>query len=194
MGMEFELKYAASGDVLAEIAHTLAAGPARYDMETTYYDTPNLILSARRYTLRRRLENGRSVCTVKTPVEQNLRGEWEAAADSIEAAIPQLCAMGAPSDLADLTAAGVVPICFARFTRLAYCVNFGESQLELALDQGILSGGGREMPLSELEIELKSGTPEDAVRYGRLLATRYGLHTEKRSKFRRALSLYKGEI
>lgn len=194
MGMEFELKYAADRDVLAEIANALASQPVRYDMETTYYDTPDLTLSARRYTLRRRMENGRSVCTVKTPVGQNLRGEWEAAAGSIEAAIPQLCAMGAPGDLADLTAARVVPICFARFTRLAYAVTFGKSQLEVALDQGILSGGGKELPLSELEIELKSGKPEDAVRYGQLLATRYGLHTERRSKFRRALSLYKGEI
>lgn len=194
MGMEFELKYAAGRDVLAEIANAFADEPVRYDMETTYYDTKDLTLSARRYTLRRRLENGRSVCTVKTPAGQNLRGEWEAAADSIEAAIPQLCALGAPVDLADLTAAGVMPICFARFTRLAYAVTFGQSQLELALDSGILSGGGREVPLSELEIELKSGTPEDAVRYGQLLVARYGLRTEKRSKFRRALSLYKGEI
>ncbi|MBE6923716.1 MAG: CYTH domain-containing protein [Ruminococcaceae bacterium] len=193
MGIEFEMKYSAEP---AQQEAVLAAYPLEYQtfqMETTYFDTPDSALSHRHITLRRRMENDASVCTVKTPVSTYGRGEWECECEDIEQAIPKLCKLGADEALLSLTAAGVVPVCGARFTRQAGVVTFRESQLEIALDRGILSGGGQEMPLCEIEVELKSGSPEDAVAFGALLAQRFGLVPQKRSKFRRALALAKGE-
>ena len=54
-------------------------------------------------------------------------------------------------------------------------------------------GGGQEIPLCEVEVELKSGDPETAVAFATALAQRFGLEPEKKSKFRRALALAKGE-
>ena len=66
-------------------------------------------------------------------------------------------------------------------------------KVELALDEGVLSGGSREVPLCEVEVELKSGSREAAVIYATQLAVAYGLKQEKGSKFRRAKALAEGE-
>ena len=66
MAKEFEVKYRVSPETFSRLEADF--GPFReITMETTYYDTPDKILSARRWTLRRRMENGVSVCTLKTP-------------------------------------------------------------------------------------------------------------------------------
>lgn len=188
MGIEFELKYRATEQSQAAIARQVENWQT-IAMETTYYDTANLALSEKRYTLRRRLENGVSVCTVKTPANGHGRGEWEVKAQTIEAAIPELCKLGAPADLPALTGDGVMPICGARFTRRAAVVTMDGAVLELALDRGILFAGNREIPLCEVEVELKQGAQSQALAYGRVLAERFGLEPEPRSKFRRALAL-----
>ena len=164
-----------------------------YEMETTYYDAADGALSDRHVTLRRRMENGLSVCTVKTPVSGYGRGEWECECDDIHAAIDRLVALGASRELLLLTAAGVVPVCGAKFTRRALTVEYEGAVLELALDRGVLLGGGREIPLCEVEVELKSGQPEQAVAFAQALAEKFGLKPENKSKFRRALALAKGD-
>ena len=93
----------------------------------------------------------------------------------------------------ELTAEGIVDICGARFTRLAASLTAEGCTLELALDRGVLLGGGREMPLCEVEVELKEGSEEGALAFARHLAETYGLRSEKKSKFRRALDLAKKE-
>ena len=89
MGVEFELKYAMPEEALAAICREYPGRWDRIAMETTYYDTPAGDLSARRYTLRTRLENGVPVCAVKTPAEDGSRGEWEVQEADITAAVPQ---------------------------------------------------------------------------------------------------------
>ena len=191
MATEYELKFKASADVLAAMDAAYPGG-TRLEMETAYYDTPTGAMSARRYTLRRRLENGISVCTLKTPAA-DARGEWETECDCIEAAIPKLIEMGAPADLGELTKAGLVHICGAKFTRLAKTVILPECTLEIALDQGILLGGGKTEPLCEAEVELKDGAKAACDAFAGELAKKFGLVTEEKSKFARALRLYKGE-
>ena len=64
--------------------------------------------------------------------------------------------------------------------------------MEIALDQGILTGGNREQPFAELEVELKEGSEEAAIRFAEGLAAKYGLTPEKKSKFARARALAEG--
>ena len=63
--------------------------------------------------------------------------------------------------------------------------------VELALDRGILCGGKKEIPLCEVEVELKDGSKEAAAFFALELAKKYGLDPENKSKFRRALDLTK---
>ncbi len=193
MGVEFELKFSAQPEQQEAIFGAFPGDYATFDMETTYYDALDSALSERHITLRRRFENGESVCTVKTPTSGYGRGEWDCRCDKIEDAIPELCKLGAPEELLAFTAGGVTPICGAKFFRRALLVEFAGAELELALDKGVLMGGGKEVPLCEVEVELKSGAEDAAVEFGVILARRFGLIPQKKSKFRRALALAKGE-
>lgn len=193
MGIEYELKFTATPDILPVIAGQYGTESVRYQMETTYYDTPSCALSQRHYTLRRRLENGKSVCTLKTPAGQDTRKELETECSSIYDALPALIRMGAPEDFCALLDEGIAPLCGAKFTRLAFTIPYGSSLLELALDEGSLSGGGKTIPLCEVEVELKKGSQEDANMFALLLAEAYHLEPEPRSKFFRARMLSKGE-
>ena len=192
MGREFELKYAATPSVQDQLRAIY--GPwHQFSMETTYFDTPNGTLSAHRMTLRLRKENDDVVCTLKTPLSDGSRGEWECAADNIADGIQTLVAKGAPSQLLELTKGGVIERCGARFTRFACQIPTSDGFAELALDAGVLLGGGKEIPLCEIEIELKSGSDTAAVAIAQQLAAQFALQVEPSSKFRRALRLAQGE-
>ena len=188
MGREFELKYRADEKTIAAIRAEFG-GFSPISMETTYYDTSDAALSRLRWTLRRRYENGVSVCTVKTPEKGGARGEWETECSDIVTAVPKLCALGAPAELKALAAEGLVQVCGAKFTRLAANVPLPECTVELALDQGCLLGGGKELPFAEVEVELKEGSEDAAIAFAEDLAVRFGLVPEPMSKYRRALGL-----
>ena len=192
MATEYEWKFQATSRQLAAIAAAFPETGVKISMETTYFDTPTGALSARHYTLRRRLENEESVCTLKTPAG-NARSEFEVRCEDISQAVGQFPAMGCPGDFSRLVQEGILPICGAKFTRIAKTVCLPEGTVELALDEGILMGGGREMPLCEVEVELKSGDVRFCDLFARTLAARFGLTQEEKSKFRRALALYRGE-
>lgn len=194
MAIEYELKFQATETVLEQIFAQYGENPCQsFQMETTYYDTPSGALSARHYTLRRRMENEESVCTLKTPAEGNGRNEQEIPCDSIEKAIPIFCQTGAPENFGQLVQEGLVAVCGAKFHRRAITLQLEDCVLELALDQGILTGGGQEIPLCEVEVELKDGEKISADLFATILSSQYGLTVQRYSKFRRALALYKGE-
>ena len=188
MGREFELKYRAS-------ANQMAAIMADYDgfreitMETTYYDTPERSLAPRHWTLRRRMENGVSICALKIPCADGGRTEWETEAPDITSGVSELCKLGAPEELETLVSGGLEAICSARFIRQAALIELENCTVELALDRGILRGGARIELLGEVEVELKSGSDEAATAFAKALATKYRLIPESRSKYKRALAL-----
>ena len=190
MGAEYELKYRADGQILKSVFTTFPARWQTVVMETTYYDTLDHSLSGQKYMFRKRLENNISVYTLKTPGNGAERGEWEVNCDSITDAISELCKLDCPADFHALCAKGFIPICGARFTRKAGTFNLLDCTVELALDQGILFSGEKEIPLCELEVELKSGSREAADAFARQLADIYDLQPEEKSKFARALALY----
>lgn len=190
--MEYERKFKATPSLLAEINSAFSGNCSRISMETTYYDTPSGALSSRKFMLRKRLENGISVCTLKAPAGE-ARREWEAECESIENATPKLVALGCPGELTELVKEGLVSICGAKFTRIAKTILLQGGAVELALDQGVLFGGGRETPLCEVEVELKSGENAVCDDFADTLALQFRLTREDRSKFSRSLALYKGE-
>ena len=188
MGKEFELKYAATPEILEAVRKDLGA-VTKIAMETTYYDTADKDLSARQMTLRRRFENGISVCTLKAPAGKNSRKEWETEAASIQTAVPELCKLSGWQELEIFSAKGLVAYCGARFTRLASTVTLPDCVVEIALDSGVLMAGSREVPLCELEVELKSGSEAAATAFANMLASAHGLTREAKSKFARAMAL-----
>lgn len=195
MGIEYELKFQANAAALEAIAAEYSRYPSKqFQMETTYYDTPSGALSQRHYTLRRRMENEKSICTLKTPAAGHGRNEIELECNCIEDAIPVLCASGAPENFEALVQEGLIAVCGAQFRRTAITLESRDCTLELALDNGTLTGGGKTIPLCEVEVELKEGQTDSADLFAQMLAIQFGLLPETKSKFRRALALYKGEL
>lgn len=193
MGLEYEWKFAAAPAQLDAIAAAYPGQWKQLRMETVYYDTPTGALSARRITLRRRMENGAAICTVKTDLGNGARGEWECPCGSIADAVPILCKLGAPAELESLAADGLVAVCGAQFTRRAKLLPVPGGTAELALDCGVLRGGTREAPLCEMELERKSGDFSATAALAQQLANRFSLAVLPESKFRRAFALAKGE-
>jgi len=191
MGREFELKFRADAAVIAEIREKYGSFTP-ISMETTYYDTFDLKLALHRWTLRRRMENGVSICTFKRPHDDGGRDEWEVEANSIMEGVMQLCKAGADWELMRCASGGLMEVCGARFTRLAKTLEVPGGIVELALDEGVLLGRGKKLPFAEVEIELKEGSDEAAVVFAKALAEEFTLTEEPRSKFVRAMALAMG--
>lgn len=184
MATEIELKYQASPALLEQLKNTFPDGYTCIAMTTTYYDTPDGALSARRWTLRHRQEGTRHICTLKTPAPGGARGEWEVEDDSIIHALEPLEA------LSGLTLPRQpVPVCGARFSREAKLLVMDEFTAELALDSGWLHNGEKVQHFSEIELELKAGSRQAMEAFGRELEERFGLRVQPKSKFARAMAL-----
>ncbi len=189
MGREFELKYAATDETLESVRKKWEHW-TRISMETTYFDTATGELSRKNCTLRRRMENGKSVCTLKTPAPGYGRQEWELEKDW---GVETVKALFAKASLPEIPFEDLAVRCGARFVRLAKTVEIPGGTVEIALDQGVLLGKDREIPLCELEVEVKSGDETAACLWAEKLAETYDLKPERRSKFARASALAKGE-
>lgn len=188
MGREFELKYRADERSITAIQGKFGEFTP-ISMETSYYDTADGILNRLHWTLRRRYENGISVCTLKTPAAGSGRGEWEVRAPDIAAALPLLQKLDTPEGLRFFSADALVLSCGARFTRLAKTLEIPGAVVELALDRGFLLGGGQELPFAEVEAELKEGSEEAVLAFAQELAAEFSLEPEPKSKHARAMAL-----
>lgn len=190
MGQEIEHKFKGKEALFALLARDYP-GLSPISMETAYFDDASRTLAGRQWMLRRRLENGDSLCTLKTPLPDGSRGEWEIRERDLPRALLQLVALGAPDELSTL--GPLIQVCGARFLRRARLVAADGATFELALDQGVLLGGGRELPFWEVELEYKSGDLAAFRRYCEAFAHAYGLEPEPRSKFARAYALAQEE-
>lgn len=197
MGKETEFKLAVAGEALlaqilsgAQIAACRQSPFTDIRMRTTYYDTLDGFFSARRWMLRMRMENARSVVTMKTPGEGHTRGEWECGSESLAAALPELLRLGAPEALRTLDPAQLIPVCGAGFTRRTAPLQLPDgTRCMVCGDCGLLSGGGRTQPLCELELELVSGSETALAAFAAQLAAAYHLQEQPQSKLQRARAL-----
>ena len=125
MATEFEIKLRAKsveqlGEILrdAQVVKLAQEKLREIHMRTTYFDTADGALSSRKWMLRVRQENEKSVVTMKTPGEGYARGEWECEGKTPEEAVETLVSKGAPEELLALTKPGLEMVCGAEFVRL----------------------------------------------------------------------------
>ena len=123
MGTEFELKYRATEQDISTIAEDIPGEELRLQMQTTYYDSIGGSLSSRHWTLRRRLENGKSTCTLKVPAGDTAQQEWEVESNSIAEGVIELCKLGCPEELASLAGTGLVEYEFAISIEIPGCAS-----------------------------------------------------------------------
>lgn len=136
-----------------------------------YYDTPEAELNTQRAALRVRQANGRFVQTLKTQGELEgaayRRQEWEWPLDEPELNV-QLLAETPLSLQADLKR--LRPVFETNFTRRIVMLDDGQALIECAVDSGSVIAGEQTRPLHEVELELKSGSPERLMVWAKRLA------------------------
>ena len=64
-----------------------------------------------------------------------------------------------------------------------------ETVVEMAIDQGFISAGGKKETIDEVELELKEGSLADILAYTAKIAAEVPVFTESRSKYARGLAL-----
>jgi inorganic triphosphatase YgiF len=176
--METELKLLiAPADVaafrrLALLKQFAIAKPVTRLLRNTYFDTPDLHLKEHGMELRVRRAGGVAIQTLKAvgqAAEAGLhqRQEWEA---RVTGPLPELASLmtlveagstwgkvlGTPGLAQELA-----PIFGSEVRRTVWNLRLAQgAEVELALDQGELRHGDTHEPISEIELELKAGTPE----------------------------------
>jgi triphosphatase len=195
---EFELKLEVQADRAEAVEAAVRNGPVvRQRLLARYFDTPDRALAARGVVVRLRKEGAQWVQTAKAPGDRPLE-RLEHNVDLTGRATPQLDLArhdGAPVGerirrALKLKPADAFPaleqIYQTDITRLSRLVSAGEASVEIAWDSGRISAntseGKRSLPVHELELELKQGSPANAVELARYWCQAHGLWLSSVSK------------
>lgn len=159
-------------------------------LRSVYFDTPGHALRNRGVTLRVRRDGDRFVQTVKQRqgAGEFGRNEWEAPVQG-EAPAPE--ALGATPAGAVLNgdAAELAPVFATNVERTVHLWREGDTVVEVSLDEGEIVADGHSEPIRELELELKSGSPQALFALARELARRTPMRLTFESKGERGYRL-----
>lgn len=133
----------------------------REHIETTYFDTPERLFTDHGFALRvRKHRKGRLLSIKQTGSFGIERGEWERPISGDEPS---------PEDISETPAAALLhengagrrlePLYTVAVDRATFLVKEGTSRIEVAVDRGEIKHNGRQLPICELELELKKGDP-----------------------------------
>jgi inorganic triphosphatase YgiF len=185
---EIELKFACGPEDLAAV---LAAAPAGDDetreLISVYFDTPDLALQKAGASLRVREHKGQRIQTLKRG-QGLVREEHEApieglAPDPALEPLPKLLPQGA----------SLRPAFNVRVSRRQRTFRYRGAKIEMALDQGEVTGGEQKSPICEVELELKSGPAAALFALARELSAAAPLYLAFDSKAARGQALVAGD-
>jgi len=159
-------------------------------LDNQYFDTDDLKLNQSHAALRIRKSQHGYVQTLKNKgtalAGLHVRGEWEY---DIPSANLDWSLFPQDVQIEDEIKQAVKPLFKTDFNRHVWNVSFGESQIELVLDQGLICTNKHNAPISEIELELKSGDAADLFALALQLAKRYPLVPCDISKAERGYAL-----
>lgn len=197
---EIELKLLVDADRMTHFnaAPVIAANArnkgSRKHLKSVYYDTPERLLRRNGLSLRVRRSGARFVQTVKTEAADDplRRGEWEASVPSLAPDLA-LAMPFIPDKLRSHIEAQPLEVVFtADVHRHARIVDLPSGTAEIAFDRGELTAGDRSLPVSEIELELKSGSANAIYEIALRLAEHGAVKPSIRSKSARGFDLAAG--
>jgi len=167
-------------------------------MKASYFDTDDYILSKNDIAFRVRMEGARIVASLKwngssveglhTREEINVPVNDEACFIAPDPEIFKEAEMG--RDMIALVGGKPLhSLLETRFLRSRVRIDTGKSICEIAIDEGEIVTDFGNLPICELEIELFTGDQEEVQKLGDMLAAKYSLIPEDRSKYARGLKL-----
>jgi len=173
MGKETEIKLRASADVLNALReHPLLKSRLVDDWQIStlynqYYDTPERDLAGAKVALRLRRDGDAIIQTLKSRGQSvaglSERNEWDWNLQEQALDFSLLDDSCWPAALAELDKSTLQPVFTTDFQRTRVLLRWerdGEQvEVEAALDQGEVSAGEQVEPISELELEIRTGSP-----------------------------------
>ena len=202
MEIEREVKFSMTPQAARQVSRRVQrAGPWRSRIVTNaYYDTATERLRRAGVALRLRRDGTRRLQTLKVDSDAaglSTRAEWEIPAPGGKldvAAFPREEILAATGLDVTRLGARLRPRFETRFARRsAPVVVDGATRAEVSIDRGYVAAGERREPISEIEIELKSGDAGSLLRYAAEIAKPLGLALEFESKAERGYRLVAGE-
>ncbi len=202
MTVEIELKFIATPAAIAALPERITSWQSQHSAPQTltniYFETADNRLRQHDIGLRIRGYDGRYEMTVKTGGKVvgglHQRPEYNVDIDNDKLDLARFPADIWPEGWAvDALQAELQPLFRTDFTREKWVITYGESEIELALDQGTISAGELSEPLSEIELELKKGNQADLLALATELAQIGGLRQGSLSKAARGYHLAQGQ-
>jgi triphosphatase len=194
---EIELKLLVDADRLADfsnapviVANARNKG-SRKHLKAVYYDTPKRALQRNGLSFRVRQSGASFTQTVKAEFGNDplRRGEWEASVPSLAPDVA-LALPFIPDKLrADLERHPLEAVFTTDIRRHQRIVDLPSGTVEIAFDHGQLKSGDRSMPVSEIELELKTGSPSAIYELALRLAEHGPARPSIRSKSSRGFDL-----
>jgi triphosphatase len=195
---ETELKLLASAASFQRLraAPLLAVGAreAFHDLQLTsiYFDTGEQLLHRHGLSLRVRSSGDDHIQTVKfVPKDGDLlaRNEWEVPVESMAPDIARLRDQGISPLFDTLAEDALVPIFKTQVKRSFSTIEWHGAAIEVAFDEGAIQAGGKQAPISEIELELKSGCIAVLFELGLRLMDLAPLRLGVLSKYQRGFAL-----
>jgi len=193
---EVELKLELPPGQVEAFRHAPVLGdPARrpVDQLTTYFDTDKGELRKAGYSLRLRKKGKSCLQTVKHRGADSggfsSRAEWETKVETPQLDFEALKAtpVGKLLSKRDMRKR-LAQVSETQVRRTTWAIPLGASEIELILDEGRVVSDGREMPINEIELELKRGARADlfalAQMLGEGLTLRMGVMSKSERGFR----------
>jgi inorganic triphosphatase YgiF len=173
-------------------------GPERCEqLQSVYFDTPDLKLREHRLTLRVRHGGQRLTQTIKTMEASGPfgRGEWEQEVDGDRPVLK--LAKGTPLEplITKKLRRKLKPIFETSIERIRIPIRSGGAELELAIDRGQIRrrDGGDCESVSEIEIEVKRGDRQQLAKVAQRLARSVAVTYDPVSKAERGFALVRHE-
>ncbi|MBT2325444.1 CYTH and CHAD domain-containing protein [Variovorax paradoxus] len=205
---EFELKFQVDAPHRAAVEAAVARGSSqRTRLQARYFDTADGALAAQQLVLRVRKEGKHWVQTAKAPTDEPLQRHEHNVELSTERAgelppprierhagtpVGELIVQALQAAGHDPADAVLVPLYATDIRRTTRQMRTGDARVELAFDRGEVRAGERSHTVCELEIELKSGSPQSLLELARRWCMRYGLWLDTVSKAARGERLARG--
>ena len=174
------------------------SAPQKQKLHSVYFDTPELSLAQQKIALRLRLAGAEWIQAVKGggKVEGGLhrRQEWEVPVADGKPDFGKLAESPWSSIFTPNIQSRLIPIFVTDFWRTTWMLELENGVIELALDIGQVQANDEQMPICEVELELKSGDPAALFDLAGILQTSITLRPEDQSKADRGYKLYRAHI
>ena len=191
MSNEIEIKLAVSDQAFNELQEHLKNFTClvhkKQFLSNTYYDYPDHFLAKRKMGLRIRQEDQELTLTLKTngEVVGGLHSRPEYNLPLTEKETPTNAQLRELYPFEQLPSSTLQPIFSTDFNRTFWLVEFQQSKIEVAFDQGKIIAGESEQPICEIEFELKSGNEQDLFDFVETLPFERDIYFSSASKAKR---------